>query len=1083
MESLERRTLLSVTPISDVLAHSIASATDLSSYSADQLAAVDRWLIAFDEGRMPDPAILASQLNARFVGTVSLPNSLVLEFDAPWQFVAAQLEGLPDQAFFYPLVRHDVEKLFIPNDPYFNFQWHLENTGQTGGENGQDANVVPAWDKVLGEGVVIAIVDDSLQHVHQDIRDKYRADLSFDFNEGDADPSPVFASDNHGTAVAGVAAGHGNNGTGVTGSAPLAQIAGLRLIGEQPTDFDIAAALTHMNQEIDIYNNSWGFGRGIQVPPVDIGPPIAFALENGAQFGRGGLGSIFLFAAGNSNEVFDNTNYSGLTKSRFVITVAGIDDNGEQALYSTPGASILIAAHTWSGDDPDSITTTDRIGAQGYNFLVGGADGDAFADLDYTSTFSGTSSSTPLASGVVALVLDMNPALTYRDVMNILAETAVKSDPFDADWVTNGAGFHVNHKYGFGAINANDAVDLAAVWSPVLPETSFSTPTINVNRPIPEGFVGAKSTAQLDTDITLEWVEVVLNVTHANIGDLRVRLTSPDGTTSVLADTRNDGTDNYNNWVFSTTHSWGESSAGTWTLEVADLRTGEVGTFNSWSMNFYGVTTHPPRTGNDSVLTNENTPVTIDVLANDVDPDGSLDPASVIIGTPPANGAVSVDPLTGQITYTPDPGFNGLDAFTYLVRDNEGAPSRFTPVTVDVSGVNDPPVANNDLAFTPLGTAVEIDVLANDSDPDDSLNPSSVTIVSGPSHGSVAVNLATGAVTYTPGPTFTFSDSFSYTVADTFGSVSNIAIVTVEKTNEAPLAENDSFSVNKNSTTSLDVLANDTDADGTIEASTVVIVDLPAKGTATVDPTTGQIRYKPNVNFVGSDAFTYAVRDNRGALSNTAVVSISVLDVGPPVATSNEFALVPGFSSLQASVLGPSDTGLTARLINPPLHGSLVLSPSGTFMFTRGGSFAGLDRFTFVLNDGDEDSNVATIRLISGEFGFVRKLYRDVLNRAASDAEILGWVAAVNAGASRETIALTILSSAEHRTIVINELYMQFLGRSADFGALDHWQAQMQAGLTTETVAATILSSEEYFSRNGFSNTGMVNGFYLDLLG
>ncbi len=123
------------------------------------------------------------------------------------------------------------------------------------------------------------------------------------------------------------------------------------------------------------------------------------------------------------------------------------------------------------------------------------------------------------------------------------------------------------------------------------------------------------------------------------------------------------------------------------------------------------------------------------MLANDTDPDGSLDPATVNIGSGPANGSLSVHPVTGVVTYTPDANYAGADSFTYTVRDNDGAVSNLARVHLEVTPVNDAPVANDDgsLAIpvsTAEDTALAIDVLANDTDLDGSLDPATVSILS-----------------------------------------------------------------------------------------------------------------------------------------------------------------------------------------------------------------------------------------------------------------------------------------------------------------------------------------------------------------
>ena len=125
----------------------------------------------------------------------------------------------------------------------------------------------------------------------------------------------------------------------------------------------------------------------------------------------------------------------------------------------------------------------------------------------------------------------------------------------------------------------------------------------------------------------------------------------------------------------------------------------------------------PPVATDDSDTTDEDTPVTVDVVANDTDIDGNLDPTSVTVTSGPADGATSVDPVTGKVTYTPNPNFTGTDSFTYEVCDTFGACDTAV-ATIDVTPVNDPPVANDDSATTNEDTLVVIDVVANDTDVD-----------------------------------------------------------------------------------------------------------------------------------------------------------------------------------------------------------------------------------------------------------------------------------------------------------------------------------------------------------------------------
>ncbi len=475
--------------------------------------------------------------------------------------------------FVGPLpVRQHATRL-IPNDPLFSRQWHLRNTGQSGGMAGEDIRVTTVWDRFRGSGVVIGIVDDGLQSTHPDLSGRYVSALSYDFNGNDSNPAPG-AGDDHGTAVAGIAAATGNNGIGVSGVAPAASLAGLRLVAASTTDAQEATGLTYRMQEIDIYNNSWGpddTGDNLEAP----GPLTRAAFKNGVENGRGGLGSIYVWAAGNGLEADDNVNYDGYANSRYTIAVTAVDDDGRQAYYAEPGAAILVAAP--GGGRTADITTTDRTGSAGY------------ASGDYATDFGGTSAATPVVSGVVALMLEANPELSWRDVQHVLVESARKNHAADAGWSLNGAGKWVSHKYGFGMVDAAAAVGLAETWTPVGEELAVGSGTISVGRSIPDNnAAGITSSFTVGGDISVEWVEVVLSATHSYRGDLEVILVSPSGTESVLAEVRGDAGNNYSNWTFTSARNWGEEAAGAWTLRVADRSSGDTGTFNSWSLNVYG---------------------------------------------------------------------------------------------------------------------------------------------------------------------------------------------------------------------------------------------------------------------------------------------------------------------------------------------------------------------------------------------------------------------------------------------------------------------------------------------------------------
>lgn len=478
----------------------------------------------------------------------------------------------------------------LPDDPLFSDQWHLLNQG-AGCSSCVDVNITPAWDSgYQGQGVVIGIIDSGLESTHPDLAPNFRADLSYDYFGDDADVGPDSGSERHATAVAGMAAARDDGAACGVGSAYRAEIAGLRLIVGPVTDAQEAGALSHETAAIQIYNNSWGppdNGTVLESPGTLTLAAMAQAVQNG----RGGLGNLYVWAGGNGNDNFDDVNADGYASSRYTIAIAAIDDDGVQSWYSEPGASLLVTAP--SSGDTISITTTDRTAPNGY-------DGSA----DCTDTFGGTSSSAPLVAGIIALMLEANPQLTWRDVQHILVQTASKNHSGESGWFTNGSGLDFNHKYGFGLVDAALAVSTAQSWPGVADAaTPISSLPQTVGEPIPDGVgaqqAGAPATHSItvDDDLLVEHVEVVFSATHPFRGDLEVVLESPGGTRSRLIRPRfNDNNADFDDWMFTSVAHWGESSAGEWTLSVTDNWDEFTGTFDAWQLTLHGTLPTPSGT-------------------------------------------------------------------------------------------------------------------------------------------------------------------------------------------------------------------------------------------------------------------------------------------------------------------------------------------------------------------------------------------------------------------------------------------------------------------------------------------------------
>ncbi|MBD2602132.1 S8 family serine peptidase [Microcystis aeruginosa CS-583] len=436
------------------------------------------WLVATNEIIVSlRPGLKAQEVfgnDSRFASYRSL-------LGTPNQFVVTLQEGLPnlatanalqsDRRFQWasPNFYQQRERFFIPNDPLFGNQWHLNNTGQVGGTPDADVDAPEAWDVNAGgsSNVVVAVIDDGMQLNHPDLQlfintgeiagngidddgNGWIDDVNgWDFTSGgigDNNPGPSVPDDAHATAVAGVAAGRGNNTLGVTGMAYNSRLLPVRIFlgGSATSDANIASAIYYAAGRTasgtgtwragDILNNSWGGGA--------FSSAISSAFTWASTSGRNGKGAISYIATGNGSgaPVSFPANLSSTIPG--VIAVGASTNLDQLASYSNVGPQVDFVAPSSGGTA--RIVTTDRTGADGYS------------SGDYTSTgtdgFGGTSSATPLSAGIGALILAQDPNLTAAQVRGLMRNTTDLIGPVAYD----NKGF--NTQYGYGRVNANTAI-------------------------------------------------------------------------------------------------------------------------------------------------------------------------------------------------------------------------------------------------------------------------------------------------------------------------------------------------------------------------------------------------------------------------------------------------------------------------------------------------------------------------------------------------------------------------------------------------------------------------------------------------
>ncbi|MEZ0343103.1 Ig-like domain-containing protein, partial [Mycobacterium sp. pV006] len=372
--------------------------------------------------------------------------------------------------------------------------------------------------------------------------------------------------------------------------------------------------------------------------------------------------------------------------------------------------------------------------------------------------------------------------------------------------------------------------------------------------------------------------------------------------------------------------------------------------------------------------TEDGAPVTGNVLDNDRDQnvDGqneTLTATPVVGGTTTNGGTYSID-AEGNYTYTPAANFNGEDSFTYEVKD--GASTSTGTVTIAIAPVNDTPVARNDSYTIDEDTPLVVGgpgLVGNDTDVEN--DPLTAVLVDGPKNGTLTLN-PNGSFTYIPDDNWHGLDSFTYKAVDANGARSEIATVSiaVASINDAPVAVDDSYSVDEDTTLTIaapnGILANDSDTEGA--QLTLNIVTQPAKGSLTLNPN-GSFTYTPEANWHGTVSFTYFVND--GTLdSRVATVSITVNSINDaPVANNDAYSMKQGTTLTVGGrgVLG-NDTdvegsNLTARLKSGPSNGSLTLNADGSFTYTPTAGFAGEVTFTYAAFDGTVEGNIATVKI------------------------------------------------------------------------------------------------------------------------
>ena len=526
-------------------------------------------------------------------------------------------------------------------DPFVDEQWNLDNRGQAafadnGGVPGEDLNmggVIEDSTAPTGAGVRVAVVDTGLEICHPDLEANVEPGKSWNFLApdnlaGSRRHDPFYASNfgDHGTSVAGIAAAASGNGIGGRGVAPNVLLRGYNFLPAQQMSRSYFDALGMSRADpdssaVDVFNMSFGSEWVENAPPTTIE-----LFRHGVENLREGLGAVYIKAAGNGFESCGGyflpvhhdigcraANADSSANLPYLIVVGGLNADGKRASYASAGANLWISAPAGEyGETWPAMITTDQMGRDtGYSGLGTGLGEDARLNPNgnYVSTFNGTSSSAPSASGAVALLLEARPDLTWRDVKHILARTARQVDAgiapverllsggyheLQQGWTENAAGHRFHNWYGFGAIDVDAALNLAAVhrsdrlgeYRETLPYTrdALALSIADSNR---SGARDQLRVDDLDPDARVESATVTVRVDHPFPHDLAVELISPAGTRSVLNPAFNDVLSPRSGaleWNLLSNAFYGEDPTGDWELVVVDAATRDEGRLTGWDL-------------------------------------------------------------------------------------------------------------------------------------------------------------------------------------------------------------------------------------------------------------------------------------------------------------------------------------------------------------------------------------------------------------------------------------------------------------------------------------------------------------------
>lgn len=522
------------------------------------------------------------------------------------------------------------------------------------------------------------------------------------------------------------------------------------------------------------------------------------------------------------------------------------------------------------------------------------------------------------------------------------------------------SGFYGSDSFVYVITNMQGATAQAVVslevvkdnQAPVALTNKYATAINNALEVKGLGLIG--NDVDFDGDILVIKTTPVTNVQHGSL------ILNSDGTFSYTPNTDFVGEDSFE---YELVDNKGGSSTASVSIKVQAV-----------------LTNIPPVALSDSFETSEDIMLNVQspgICANDSDimiDTGNVvnDPSyysQISILEPTKNGTLM---LTGEgsFQYMPNENYYGQDTFLYEITDLDGE-SAIASVVLNVTAINDAPIAMDDFSQVAQGEPVAINVLNNDLDIDGTLNFSSVNVVDAPKFGTVTINSSSGQMTYQSDANYTGEDHYVYSVFDNDGAESNTAFVyiTVTGENAGPSALSFGLDTPQEQSVDIDLSEKVTDPDG-INFNSLTVFNGPSHGELTMNAVDLVVTYTPESGFYGLDQFNYTVEDTLGSVSNIATVAVSVIQSNIPPVAVNDNAEVTVGSAVTINVLQNDfdDIALdptTVEIVSSPSFGSAVVQPNGTILYTHNTATIGSDGFSYKVKDSEGVySNIAFVSMI-----------------------------------------------------------------------------------------------------------------------